>query len=345
MSDLVSVIMSVFNEPLYMVKCSVESILAQTYSFLEFIIIDDGANEEVRQYLRNISNYDYRVMLIINSENIGLTKSLNKGLKASSGVFVARMDADDYSTPRRLKKQVDYFFRHDVDILGTAAVSFGNKSIFMSPAFGMNPLRVNANLFFTSCLCHPSVMIRRAFIETHNIIYDEAFQKAQDFDLWERASCNGKLAVMHNVLLLYRIHTNQISRISKQEQFCATRLIIERRFARLGINMTDKQYAAHMSLKGLTRSDYYAASKWVELICRSNDEVKFCDCDMLRHELNKRLFILKLKLLVFHKTSFLSCVSIELLEQIILFALSKLSASIKLFICRLYIISRKRYLE
>ena len=106
MNKKVSVIMSVFNGENTLEE-SIESILNQTYSNLEFLIVDDQSDDKTYQILENYKNKDSRIKVFKNNENIGLTKSLNILLKQSKGFYIARQDADDISTVDRLYKQID----------------------------------------------------------------------------------------------------------------------------------------------------------------------------------------------------------------------------------------------
>ena len=109
----ISVLMGVYNEKISWINESVESILHQSYQNFEFIIIDDNpSNNEVKSYLLNLKEKDERVIVIFNDYNIGLTKSLNKGLAIAKGEYIARMDADDISFVSRFEKQVSYLDNH-----------------------------------------------------------------------------------------------------------------------------------------------------------------------------------------------------------------------------------------
>ena len=95
MASKVSVVMSVYNEPQHFVKKAVDSILSQTFEDFEFIIVcDNPKNTSLYQYLMSVKDSDKRVKIIKNEVNIGLTKSLNKAIANSEGIYIARMDAD-----------------------------------------------------------------------------------------------------------------------------------------------------------------------------------------------------------------------------------------------------------
>ena len=101
--------MSIYSEEEEWIRESIDSILNQTFSDFEFIIINDNPNRDKNNsLLTEYTRIDNRIIIITNEENIGLTKSLNKGLEIARGKYIARMDADDISLPTRFEKQVDF---------------------------------------------------------------------------------------------------------------------------------------------------------------------------------------------------------------------------------------------
>ncbi len=106
-NDLVSVIMSTYNNE-KSIESSVNSILNQTYKNIEFLIIDDFSTDNTFGILNNLKNSDERIKVYRNSNNIGLTKSLNKLISKSKGTYIARQDADDISLTFRIQKQVNF---------------------------------------------------------------------------------------------------------------------------------------------------------------------------------------------------------------------------------------------
>ena len=116
----VSVLMCVYNRETYLQQ-AIDSILAQTFRDFEFVIVNDGSIDNSWQILNEYSEKDSRIVLIDNKKNIGLEKSLNKGLAATKGEYVARQDADDISLPNRLQLQVDYLENHpEIGALGSS---------------------------------------------------------------------------------------------------------------------------------------------------------------------------------------------------------------------------------
>ena len=101
---LVSVVLPVYNRP--SVANTINSVLSQTYTNFELLIIDNASTDNTADVIREIS--DQRIRLIINEENKGQTYSINRGLELSKGKYIARIDADDLMAPERLEKQVKF---------------------------------------------------------------------------------------------------------------------------------------------------------------------------------------------------------------------------------------------
>lgn len=297
MSNLISVIMSVYNEVPEYLDVAIDSILNQTHKEFEFIILNDGSNDEIVEKLELAAKKDERIILIHNEEQIGLTKSLNKGLSVAKGDFIARMDSDDFSVPTRFERQLAYFEANpDVDIIGSGVVSFGSKSIYMSPCVETKNDELRAELFFTSGLCHPSVMIKKSFLDKNGLTYDGNVKKGQDYDMWERCSEFGKLAVMNDVLLFYRIHDKQITSQFKSEQVTTAEMVMKRRLARIGLIPNDTEYEAHLTIKGVSNSaSVSAVEDWGKKLIDANNEVGLVDKKVFKENISKRVALVRLR--------------------------------------------------
>ena len=158
----VSVLMSVYNGERYLSE-SVESILDQTYSDFEFIIVDDASEDGTWQMLTTYVGRDSRIVLIRNKENIGLTRSLNKGLALARGKYIARQDADDVSVPERLAKQVAFLERHPSVVLLGTAIEWIRDSGDLIGKIGQHPCTdagIRQKMLLQYSFWHSSVMVR-----------------------------------------------------------------------------------------------------------------------------------------------------------------------------------------
>ncbi|HDP69639.1 MAG TPA: glycosyltransferase [Actinobacteria bacterium] len=211
----VSVIMSVYNGEKYL-KESAESILHQTFPDFEFIIVNDGSTDKTPEILRSFN--DERIK-VINQENMGLTRSLNKAINLVRGEYVARMDADDVSFPERLEYQVKFLDENpDVGMVGTACKEIDSKGrligdcVFPTIDNELRKVLIKYNPFV-----HASVMIRRTVIDKAGI-YDESFSSAQDYEFWFRIAKFYKIANLAQLLLVRRYTTRNISIEKENEQ-------------------------------------------------------------------------------------------------------------------------------
>lgn len=199
----ISVVMPVYNQKESYLREAIESILNQTYTDFEFIIVNDGSTNNAEEII--LSYKDDRIVYI-KQENQGVAKALNKGLDNAQGEYIARMDSDDISLPHRLAKQVEYLEKHpEVSILGSWYESFPENKI----------IKIRENIRFLDvlsggCLCHPSVMMRKKDLAKYNLIYNPDFS-SEDYELWSRAVKYLNIKNIPEVLIKYRNHENNIS--------------------------------------------------------------------------------------------------------------------------------------
>ena len=212
-SPEVSVIMAVYNAFPYLEE-SIDSILKQSFSNFEFIIIDDGSNDGSSEILESYALIDNRIRLIKQEENRGLVNALNKGIGIAKGKYIARMDADDISYNYRLAKQVTYIKKNksvvllsgSFDYISTKGNIIKRKKVITSHGELLSSLIYKGNQF-----CHPCAMMKRkAVVDLGGY---RAFENnfAEDYDLWLRLSEVGQVANIATPLLAYRVHNNQIS--------------------------------------------------------------------------------------------------------------------------------------
>ena len=290
--------MGVHNEQEDYLRAALNSIFNQTYKNIEIIIIDDASDPNCKSTIEDLCKDKSNVKVIHNDLNLGLTKSLNKGLDVASGEFIARMDADDISLPERFKKQIDFLEKNrDIDIVGTGVVSFGEETKFMSPPNGYDNDEAQCNLFFSSTLCHPSVMIRKKFLEAHDLRYDEKVKKAQDYDMWERCSVYGKIAVIKEVLLYYRIHSKQISSTNRADQYLSAKNIHIRRLRRIGISPSEKEYRCHELLASGVDENISTneVEQWVNKVLLNNERSGLVAPKIMLRNLKSRFILYKFR--------------------------------------------------
>ena len=205
----ISVVMSAYNSEKYIAE-AIESILNQTFKDFEFIIINDGSTDKTLEIIKNYSRKDKRIKLIKNTKNLGLIKSLNKGLKAARGKYIARMDADDISLPERFKIQYDYLEKNiEIFLIGSGVIQIdkkGKEILKSRPITGVK--KIKRILRKRNCIAHPTIM----FQNDQNIFYREKMLYCEDYDLYLRLlHKKNKLDNIKELLLKYRISPDSIT--------------------------------------------------------------------------------------------------------------------------------------
>ena len=214
-NPLVTVLMPVFNAEKYL-GSAMESILSQTYTHFEFLIINDGSTDKTAQIIESYS--DKRIRLIQNPRNLGLVKTLNIGIDLAKGKYIARMDADDICHAERLERQVEFLETHPkVVLIGSGYVmidEFGNPvHIKRKP---MDSIQVRWVSLFRTAIEHPVSTYKASLAK--KIKYNENYDFAQDYDLWVRMLEHGDASILEDILLKYRMHDENISNTRKSLQ-------------------------------------------------------------------------------------------------------------------------------
>lgn len=249
----VTVLMPVYNGEKYL-REAIDSILSQTFSGFEFLIINDGSTDRSVEIINSYE--DPRIRLIDNDGNLGVAATLNEGLKLAEGKYIARMDCDDVSLPTRLEKQVEFMDSHPlVGISGTWIEMVGAREgcIWKTP---VTHEKIVCTLLFESALAHPSVIIRKSVVDINRLEYDPSFKHVEDYELWLRASRFTRLANLGEVHLLYRIHPDQIGERYFEEQLSSAMSIRSFLFVALGINPSAEELKIHREISlGRLRAD------------------------------------------------------------------------------------------
>lgn len=207
----VSVVMALHNAKIEILKKSINSILNQTYSDYEFIIIDDINSQECISYLNSIAQQDKRVILLRNKKNIGLTKSLIKGISISKGEYIARQDADDFSYKERFKAQIDYLDNNPkTSILGTWYLEKTDYGYSKLNANENDHFKLKNKLYFSNPICHSSSMFIKSFYKEAQG-YNPNYATCQDLDLWFKLIKIGRIAIIEKTLVERNLVDTSIS--------------------------------------------------------------------------------------------------------------------------------------
>ncbi len=213
----VSVILSVYNGENY-ISTAIDSILKQTFRNFELIILDDASADGTVDILHSYD--DPRIRLLENEVNLGVTRSLNRGLAAAQGQYIARLDADDIAAPQRLEVQVGFLDRYSqVGLVG----SWHYRAVGDRVELVQKPVEnaeIQQQMLYKGIFAHSTVMFRRECIEKVGV-YDPDFALAQDEDLWLRIAEHWEVAIIPIPLVTIRLVPTGLGRVhqSRQAQF------------------------------------------------------------------------------------------------------------------------------
>ena len=217
-NPIVSVLMPVYNCEAF-IELAVNSILNQSFRVFELLLIDDCSTDATVEIVSKIS--DSRITIIQKSENSGYTNSLNQGLKLAKGIYIARMDGDDISHPKRFEKQIQFLEQNtDYVICGSNYRIIDTDKIITLPEFND---AIRLTLLSYSCMAHPSVMFRKKIIDDNSLQYDKNKEPAEDYDLWSTLVQYGKIYNIQEPLLDYRVHENQVSQLRIKRQISSSK--------------------------------------------------------------------------------------------------------------------------
>jgi len=210
----VSVILPAYNCEKYIAK-AIESVLHQTFTDLELIIINDGSTDKTEFAI--LAFTDQRIVYIRNETNKGLVFTLNRCIELAKGKYIARMDADDICLPERLAKQKNFLDQNENTGVVATTIEFINDKeektgIWDVDRQTITKEQIKSKLLFQNCIAHPSVMMRAGLIK--KLKYNDKQKNIEDYDLWLRILNRGiSIVKINEPLLLYRVHEDSITSV------------------------------------------------------------------------------------------------------------------------------------
>lgn len=235
---LVSIIMSEYNTPKELLIESIKSMINQSYTNFELLLIDDCGNTNVDEVVREIN--DNRIIVIKNPQNMGLVKSLNKGLNYAKGKYIIRMDTDDFSYPNRIEKQVEFIEKHpEYSVVSSNIDFYDGEKIFANTKFSGEVTKEIA-LSGGTPIAHPSVIARRDdLLSVAGGEYPD-YKRCEDYALWLELLINGyRLFVMNDILLRYHLSESDYAKRTLRTRKDYFRLLKEKY---IKLNPTKLQY-------------------------------------------------------------------------------------------------------
>ncbi len=276
----ISVIMPVYNAEKYLSE-AIESILDQTYSDLELIILNDRSTDSSKEIIQSFQAKDERILFIDNQVNTGPATLRNKGFDIAKGEFIALLDADDIAHPSRFEKQIAIMNNNEkIGVCGSWFTSFGEKvsnKIIKHPEYHE---QIKVNFLINCTLGNSTAFFRKNIIE--NIRYDKDFVPVEDYKLWSELITGTQFYNIQESLVHYRIHNSNISQTKIDNVNRSNKKIKIFLLNEFGIDENNPDIEAFYNLiegkKGLTFEEIKAIYECVAIVKRQNHKLnKFND--------------------------------------------------------------------
>jgi glycosyltransferase involved in cell wall biosynthesis len=271
-----SVIMPVHNGERYLSK-AIESILSQTFTDFEFIIIDDGSVDNSTNIIKDFAENDDRVKLLQNKNNIGIASSLNKGILSAKGQYITYMHSDDISLPQRFERQIEFLESYtDIGLCGTQVLYVRENAQDSLSTYPLSHEQIICQMLFSNPFCHPAVMFKRKLFLEHNLLYNSEFISAEDYELWFRAVSIIKTANLPECLYHYNFHSGQQSVVFHDRLIYEVQSIQTTYLDKLGIKLSEKEKNFHMYFgfgsMDNTPENFRIAENWIERLRQANNQ-------------------------------------------------------------------------
>ncbi|KQT15505.1 hypothetical protein ASG31_14680 [Chryseobacterium sp. Leaf404] len=284
--------MPVYNGGIHLGE-AIESILNQTFSDFELIIINDGSTDNSEQII--LAFNDSRIKYIKNSANLRLIKTLNIGLDLAKGEFIARMDQDDIANPQRFSKQVSLLENNpEIGVCGTWFTVFGNgiEKILISHPENHDSIKIHLLGYCT--IGHPTVMLRKSMLASQR--YDDNYQAAEDYEFWVRLSINTKMYNIPESLLDYRMHTTNMTVLEDSTQTKTSDKIRREQLRRLNIEKTENEIVycellfTPKYVESISESELKKIIEFANKLERANEKKRIYENGILHLTFYKRLY-------------------------------------------------------
>ncbi|MFT7344375.1 MAG: glycosyltransferase involved in cell wall biosynthesis [Lentimonas sp.] len=296
---LISVILPVYNAEEYLVE-AIESVLNQSFSDFLLIVINDGSTDASKEIIHSFS--DKRIVYVENEMNLGLIKTLNKGLDIAEGKYIARMDADDICYSDRFEKQFSFLELNEKHILcGGWAKRIDRLGNMLGAIkrIDSNDL-LHANLLFTNPFVHPTIMFRKEMLK--GLYYNEEAVYCEDLEFWIRISMETsfKIGNIPEYLLKYRWHESNVSVQNKKSQLETHKTIISEKVNTLVSELNQSNSEIHFLLfsqspKSISTDKMLSIKKWMKTLIDSNKSKNIVNHNALVALLLSRWVVLCLK--------------------------------------------------
>ncbi len=286
----ITALMTVYNGESYLQE-AIDSILNQTFSDFEFVIVDDGSTDNSLQIIQSYD--DDRIIVLRNQVNQGVAESRNLGIKSANGKYIIYMDADDISLPNRFIKQFRFMENNpDVDICGSAREIFGDRTEISKPPLSHGELLTG--LLWKCNVYPPTIIQRRSTLIALNEFFNKDFDYGEFTDFLIRLSVKGiKFANIDEVLLRYRWHAKNVSRLYKEAQIQRAYRARLPFFKKLQVSNPETRIKVHAKLingKKLNKDEVLSVFDWINELVKANSLVKMFPENLLKQQIAEKWF-------------------------------------------------------
>ena len=258
--------MPVYNGEAYL-REALDSILHQSYSSFEFIIINDGSTDGTQDILEDY--HDPRIRLY-HQENQGLSSSLNRGIALAQGEYIARMDADDISQPDRLDKQVAFLDCHpEIGLVGSSIQTMDFQGVLQKKIhYPLDHHLIKWSMCFINPLAHPTVMMRRSAVNA-TTGYNPDTEPAEDYDLWTRLSNTTRLANLSDPLVYLRRHDSCITHARREMQLIQSIQIARKMMEDILSVSLNEQVVRSIWCREVPHKELHGSAELLYKLCRA----------------------------------------------------------------------------
>ncbi len=208
---LVSVVIPVYNREAF-IGAAIQSILDQTYPFIELVIVDDFSQDNTVNIIKRFDNSNLKLIEL--SENKGVSFAFNLGVANSTGDYIARLDSDDIALPDRFERQINYLENNkNISICGTYLKSFESEKLYKFPSENKD---IKTLLIERCPISIGTVMCRKEVFRTFSM--NTKLRYSEDYEFWSRALFQFKAHNLPQVLVYYRQHDEQLTKNHYEEQ-------------------------------------------------------------------------------------------------------------------------------
>lgn len=286
----ISVIIPVYNAASFLYE-SIESILNQTFSDFELIILNDKSTDGSLEIIKSFQSKDNRIIIIDKEQNVGPANLRNEGINAAKGTYIALMDADDIALPTRFEKQIAVLKNNpEIGVCGTWFTFFGSKKDKIIK-HNTNPDAIKVSFLHSCNIGNPTVMFKKEVLG--DLKFDNEYVPVEDYDLWSRLLAKTNFYNIPESLLNYRQHNNNISKTKIDNVNRSVKKVKINQLAALEINPADSKIDFYLNAvsfkKDLSPEEIIETINASKLLLSQNEKLRYFNQEIFQKHITKNL--------------------------------------------------------